>query len=152
MKHVLIFAALILVFASCGETVYFSNEMNTEDGIWKYDRVFENEFTVSDTSRRFDLVLDIQHSRDYSFQNVYMNISTHFPGDSQVVDLLSVDLADRSGKWYGNCRGDYCNLRVYLQQNVGFKDPGTYKVNFEQYTRRPELSGLATLSFKILPR
>lgn len=153
MKYLLtLVLSVALLLSACGESTFYSHSMTLEDGIWSHGDTFENEFTVTDTAARFDLVLDIVHRRNYPFQNIYMNIHTHFPADTQVTDLLSIDLADRAGNWHGNCRGEECDLRVYLQQNVGFKDPGTYRVDFDQYTRREDLRGISSFTFKILPR
>ncbi|TVQ41867.1 MAG: gliding motility lipoprotein GldH [Saprospirales bacterium] len=151
MKNLLIFFALIIIFSSCGERTYFSNTVEFEDGKWTYEDLFENSFSIADTSASYHLILDMVHDRDYPFQNVYMNITTHFPVDTAVTDLLSIDMADRFGQWHGNCRGDICNLRVFLQQNISFKEPGDYTVVFEQYTRREELNGIYELNFRIIP-
>jgi gliding motility-associated lipoprotein GldH len=142
----------LMLLTACGESAKYSNSIEFEDGVWNYDQHFENTFEISDTSGRFNLVLDINHSRDYPFQNVYMNIHTHFPDDTEITDMLSIDFADRSGVWHGNCRSDYCDLRVYLQQNIGFREAGEYRVVFEQYTRREDLRGIQSMEFKILPR
>lgn len=152
MKTLLPFLMLLLLFSSCGEKPYFSNSVEFEAGIWSYGNLFENDFIVMDTSSTYDLVLDVIHDRNYPFQNLYMNISTYFPADTNATDLLSIDMADKFGQWYGNCRGEKCNLRVFLQQNVSFRDPGDYRVVFEQYTRRENLSGIYELNFRIFPR
>ena len=151
MKYFLTLFAFLIIFSSCGERPYFSNSIEFEDGVWSYGELFENNFAIDDTSATYHLILDMVHDRDYPFQNVYMNIITHFPADTSVTDLLSVDMADRFGQWHGNCRGDICNLRVFLQQNISFKDPGDYSVVFEQYTRREDLNGIFELNFRIIP-
>ncbi len=150
----LLFAVLsvAMLLSSCGERAKFSNSVEFPEGIWSYGDDFENVFEVPDTSGRFNLVLDINHSRDYAFQNVYVNIHTHFPDDTVVTDMLSIDFADRSGAWHGNCRGDNCNLRVFLQQNIKFREAGEYNVVFEQFTRREDLTGINRMEFKVLPR
>jgi gliding motility-associated lipoprotein GldH len=152
MRYSLYFIAFFLfVFSSCGEKHYYSNSLSFEEGVWAYGDLFENDFSIDDTSATYDLILDMVHDRNYPFQNVYMNITTHFPGDTTVTDLLSVDMADRFGQWHGNCRAEICNLRVFLQQNISFKDRGEYRVAFEQYTRREHLNGIYELNFRIIP-
>lgn len=144
--------SLSLFFASCGEEVKFCNKLAFEEAQWSYENPFINQFEVRDTSRRYHLILDIEHDREYAFQNIYMKIHTRFPNDTLVTDMLSVDMADRAGQWHGNCRGDICYLRVFLQQNISFRDLGEHQIKFEQFTRRENLSGIHSLEFKILPR
>ncbi len=148
----LAFLLAAVLLSSCGERAKFSNSVEFPEGIWNYEDKFENVFEVPDTSGRFNLVLDIIHSREYPFQNVYVNIHTYFPDDTVVTDLLSIDFADRAGAWHGNCRGDHCNLRVFLQQNIKFREAGKYRVVFEQFTRREDLAGINRMEFKVLPR
>ncbi|TVR83518.1 MAG: hypothetical protein EA409_02660 [Saprospirales bacterium] len=144
--------ALTILFSSCGEEVKFSNKITFDGAEWTYENPFVNRFEVTDTSHRYHLVLDIEHERDYAFQNIYMKIHTRFPNDTLVTDMLSVDMADRAGQWHGNCRGEICYLRVFLQQNISFRDPGEHLIEFEQFTRREHLPGIHSLEFKILPR
>lgn len=137
--------------SGCKESTYYSNDFELEEGVWTYNQPFINEFEVRDTASTYNLILDIRHDREYSFQNIYMQISTHFPGDTAVTDLLTVDMADRAGKWNGNCSGTTCDLRVYLQQKISFRELGTHRVVFEQFTRNEQLEGIEKMSFKIIP-
>jgi len=106
---------------------------------------------VKDTSQRQDLHLELNHSADFGYENLYLKIKTEFPNGDIKDEQLSIDLADGFGKWIGSCKKENCLIKIYLLESFKFAEPGDYKFSFEQYSREDQLKGIRSLNFKITP-
>ena len=91
---------------------------------WTYDNVLDHKLSITDTSKRYDLYLEIDHTTDYEFQNIYMNVYTKYPSGKELKQPLNLNLAEITGKWKGKCKGERCKALVVLQQNTYFNELG----------------------------
>lgn len=145
----LVFFALL--FSSCSrDRVIYEEVYNVEGGTWKHGQLHNFEFEVSDTSANYRLLLYLEFAIDYRWQNFYTQITTTFPGDSVRSDVLSLELASKSGEWFGNCNGEECNLTIPLQENVRFHQQGRYSIAFDQYMREDVLDGIHAIGLKLI--
>ena len=149
-KKLFFLLVLLSIFASCVDQ--FDQEVvhKIDDEIWEYQETLDFDFKVDDTTALYTFFMDIDHSIDYPFQNLYTKIQTTYPDAEIKEDVLSFELCDDFGLWQGKCRGELCKVRVPLQTKARFKAIGDYILNFEQYTRRDSLSGLRQLALRVI--
>ena len=124
--------------------------MEIEGEGWEYkdQKIFEIE--ISDDSTYYDLILDVNHSIEYSFENIYVNVHTTFPSGEKTTDKVSLQLTDDLDQWQGKCNNSACNVSILLQERVYFKELGKYTIAFEQFNRRNPLIGIQSLTLKLL--
>lgn len=134
---------------ACQNNFIYDEAIRPTADFWPYDQALTFDFTVQDTSRRYEFLLDIRHSRDYPYQNLYTQITTVFPDEMIQQDVVSLELANKLGLWEGNCRGKDCELTIALQERARFDTPGDYQLRFEQYTRQDSLPGVKELRLRI---
>jgi len=60
-----------------------------------------------------------------------------------------LELAAKSGFWFGRCNSKRCKLSLPLQEQVHFKQTGTYRITLEQYSRKDTLSGIFGLGLEL---
>lgn len=146
----LAFLFILSLLVGCAEP--FDQEVihTIDDGTWSYEEPLVFDFNIDDTSAVYTFFMDIDHSIDYPFQNLYTKIQTTYPDTEVKQDVLSFELCDNFGLWQGKCRGDLCKVRVPLQTKARFKATGSYQLSFEQYTRRDSLSGLRQLALRVV--
>ncbi len=149
MKPTLALLMIVCFLTSCKEEVYYSSAKAFEEAGWSYEDIHKATFEVIDSSRTFDLFLDIEHSPLFEYQNIYCKLSTVFPSGKKTEQQLPINFADNKGMWYGKCSSSECKLRVVLQQNVAFKEPGSYTITFEQFSRKPVLEEISSIDFII---
>jgi len=142
---------LIILFflTACGEKTFYSVDFQEENGSWAFADSKEVQFSIEDTTRAYDLVLDLEHGIEYKYQNIYFKVNTQFPDKTSQDQILPVDLADRFGTWYGKCTSKTCSVRIFLQQKTYFNQIGDYQISFEQYSREDPLEYVHALGFKI---
>ena len=150
MKKILFALCLTSLFLiSCGKNFIYEKSFPIKNGEWAYVDTLDFNFEIQDTSKIYNLYLNIEHSTDYGFQNLYINIYTQFPTGERIKELVSVELAAKGGIWFGECDSEKCRLEVPIQQNAFFNQAGNYAVTVEQYMRKNPLSGVGEIAFKI---
>ncbi len=117
---------------------------------WAYRDSIRFAFSVSDTSRYYDLNLGVVHGKDYAWQNAYVLIRTAFPGDSVKTDVISLELADGAGGWLGSCSGKQCRLTIPLQRRFRFPLSGDYSLTFVQNMRQEVVPGILGLRLSVV--
>lgn len=148
-KHlywVLIFGLFI---TACGHrTVYSEHHALPESG-WTYADSLNFSVEIVDTLRLYDLIIDLVHQKDYPFQNLYTRIHTTFPDGKRLTQVLSLELAGKTGKWEGRCSGSRCRLSLPIQKKAYFNQSGNYAFTIEQYMRVDSLKGIQSLGLRV---
>ena len=149
MKILGLFFAVMLFCIGCGDN-YIANETKTIPAYgWTYRDSLAYHFDISDTTKLYNLYLDIKHDDTYPLQNLYTFIKTDYPNGKQYKQQLNIDLASKSGNWNGKKSwfGNEYNTRIVLQEGAFFNQIGTYKLGLQQYLRQDSLQGLKSLTF-----
>ncbi len=140
----------MICFLACAEKPFFYQEEKINETSWKYEDKAVFEFEIQDTVGSYNLELELNHSSEFSFQNIYVAIETHFPDGKKTDDNISLQLMNKMGSWIGDCSSKTCTINFVLQQNTYFKQAGIYKLSLAQDGRNPVLDGIQSLGFRIL--
>ena len=148
IKTIFGIGVIILLFASCDSTNYhFKENLDFDNATWKYSDTTDFKVMIDDTLKRYNIGLNLNHSKDYLHQNIYLRIHTKFPDGKRFSQRVNIDLADKSGKWYGKCSGSSCKVEAYIQQDAFFNQVGEYTFTVEQFTRNENLENINNLMF-----
>lgn len=139
-----------LVSGCGGADVVFEQEQSFADRQWAYADSVSFDFTVEDTSSRYDMVLTVDHGTDFAHQNFYVALTTHLPSGQILQQPLSLELADNFGEWYGDCSGGGCSIDIALQQGTRFADRGDYRLVVAQYSREDVLADIDGIGFQLI--
>ena len=139
----------VMLFTSCGPNYIFEETTTIENQAWTYQDTIDFKAEITDTLRIFNLYLYIEHAVDYSHQNVYIQIYTLFPSGQRTKERISIDFADKTGQWYGDCDNEWCQLRIPIQEGAFFNAIGMHTFTIEQYMRVDPLQGIKSISMKI---
>jgi gliding motility-associated lipoprotein GldH len=142
MKNTIYFIFLILVFVSCGPKVIFEEKAEINNGVWTKDQKLSYSFEVTDTIKKYDILLNVNSNKEYKYQNIYINIETIFPKGNKTEDLVSLEISKPNGEPFGKCSGDECTTPILLQEKVKFPSLGKYIINMYQYSRLQSIEGL----------
>ncbi len=142
---------VLLFLAGCSSEALYEKRIALPDAGWSYEDTLRFDFEIEDTAQLYTLSLEVEHSDEYPFQNLYVRIHTGYPNGESSVQLVSLELAEKTGVWLGKCRGSTCRLRIPIQSKTYFNQPGTYTLALEQYMRRSPLPGLKGFTFRVEP-
>lgn len=145
------FILLLAAFLqSCGPEPMFDNTKKIPGSVWKEDDVVRFEVPVTDTSSLFRFFLNIRHSTDYRYANVFFFIHTTFPDGTLARDTVECIVADKSGKWLGRGITNIRDNQVMLRSGLRFPQAGTYVFEFRQAMREEELEGIKDIGLRII--
>lgn len=150
MKGNIWFVSLLMVImASCGPNYIFEETKPVAGEAWSYADSIQFQFNITDTASIYNQSLEVVHTTDYGFQNLYVKVNTIFPDGNRTSQVLSLELASKIGLWYGDCNEEQCSLQIPIQNNIFFPMPGTYTFVLEQYMRKDPLEGIQSFELQI---
>ena len=143
------FMFMLLVLMACSEKYVFEKKHDLEKASWDQENLLNYAFNIADTSKIYHLILELEHSTDYLYQNCYLKIHTQFPNGEKSSQVLSIDFADGIGRWHGDCNKTTCTLLIDLQKKIYFNQLGNHSIVLEQYMRKNPLEGISGIALKL---
>lgn len=140
---------LILTLFSCGKSYLYNEEVSILNDEWTDTDSLNFQFNIPDTTKIYNILLDVQHSPEYAFQNMYVEIYTAFPSGERIKEMVSLELANRAGAWYGDCNSRVCELEIPIQEGAFFNKMGDYEITIKQFMRKNPLKGVQGMGLKI---
>jgi gliding motility-associated lipoprotein GldH len=146
-------AALILIvvltFASCDPTGVFEKNTPIDPAGWQISNKVPFELDVTDTLALLNFYINIRHTTDYKYRNIFLFVDTFFPEGTQSRDTIEIVLADAKGRWFGKGIGNIRSNQVLLKRGFSFPMKGHYKFRLEQGMREQELTGIQDVGIRI---
>lgn len=140
----------VTVFMACDPPNYiYEDSRSFLDRPWVYPDSSVYRFSIKDTSRYYNLLLELDHGKKYPYENLYVRFVTTFPDASTTSDVVSISLADESGTWYSDCRGKTCTFYLTLQDQAIFKQKGEYSIKVIPWMRMDTIQDVYRLAFKV---
>ncbi len=143
-----VFLIGLLMLNSCNSNLIIT-ESKTIDGDWAKEDTIAFVFEINDTLTDFSFFINIRHSMEYKYRNIYFFVNTEFPNGSFSNDTIECVLADIRGKWYGNGLGEIKENKILIRNDLRFPVNGLYRFNFVQAMREDYLSGLSDIGIEI---
>lgn len=140
----LLLSVIFFAMSSC-QTYFFDEKNEFKDGEWNFKTLVDFKFNIDDTTRVYNLFLEVNHSTEYSAQNFYSRVHVRFPDGQERKQQISVELADGRGEWIGKCSGKNCVRRIPFMPNAVFDRTGNYQLKFEQFSRTETLKGVKSM-------
>ena len=137
-----------LAFVGCGESYVFDESHDLKTEYWRYNDSLVYTVDIQDTAKRYDIIAAVQHSDDYTNENLYLKIGTKFPDGKAQQDIISLELANAKGEWYGK-GSSTVSLDIPLQTKARLMQKGKYTFSFKQYTRTDSLQGVKSVGLRV---
>ncbi len=119
---------LFFLFSSCGNNIY-QQYYSFNDNAWHSDSLINYKYNIIDTINPYTLSLNIRHTTDYKFQNLFVFLDGYYQ------DTVEIILANKNGKWLGSGISDIRELNYVFDDNRIFYKKGEYKLIVEQAMR-----------------
>ena len=138
----------LLLLSACGPAVVYDEEVALP-GQWTYADSAVFAYEIADTSLRYDLQLSLKHTDAFPTQNLYARFVTAYPNGLRESQPVSLELADKYGRWLGDCGGERCTLTVPIQRGAQYPEPGRYGLILHQYGRTEALNGVEGVGLSV---
>ena len=137
-------AFLLIAFSSCDrDRVY--DDYKPLNG-WHKDSLVTFKLNNIDSSKVYDLFINIRNNNEYSYSNLFLITEIKFPQGKVISDTLEYEMARPDGEWLGTGFGDVKENKLWYKEKVRFNEPGQYKVTIQQAMRKNgEVDGIEVL-------
>jgi len=145
--HLLICSLFFL--SSCDKSRIIEENKQLKEYQWSYEDAQTFTAEIKDTSQHYNIYVNVRHSFQFGWRNVWVKIQTTFPDSSRFEKRVNLVLSEPDGHWYGDCLGDNCDMQIPIQQNAIFPQPGTYTFKISQDMRVNPLGLIKSVGMRI---
>ena len=137
-----------LCLSTCTTVDLYEKTVSLSDHEWKSDNKPEFNFTITDTTSRYQAFFVIRHTEKYSYKNIWINLYSQPPGDTLHKAPYEIQLATNEKGWLATGMDDIYEHREKLTQPVKLK-AGTYKLILENIMREDPLKEVLNVGIRI---
>lgn len=141
--------SMLLLFTACDQTRLFEEYKVIEDYNWHYQDTVEFELTVKDTTASYDMLLNLRHTGNYPYRNIWVQLVSKAPNGGVNQLKNEFKLAEKDGRWTGNGLGGIYDHRFRVKQNFRFGRKGTYKFKVIHLMRKENLKGIMDVGLRV---
>ncbi|RKR10334.1 protein involved in gliding motility GldH [Flavobacterium sp. 90] len=142
----------ILLF-SCDKKRVF-DQYKSVGSAWHKDSIVTFDLPVLDSTKRYNLFVNLRDNNNYPFNNLFLIVATETPSGFTKVDTLEYQMANPDGTLLGNGFTDIKESKLFYKEDVKFR--GKYKVHIKQAVRESgkipgvqALDGITDVGFRI---
>jgi gliding motility-associated lipoprotein GldH len=139
----------VMLLVACHPDRVYEQNVEINKYIWNKDVKTKYEVTIEDTTQHYDIYVNVRHTNFYYYSNLWIMVYTTFPDGHRLNQRVELQLAEKDGKWDGECLGDICDISLELQKNAIFDQKGKYIFEFEQIMRHDQLPAIMAMGLKI---
>lgn len=129
----------LIGLSSCNQNALVDTFHELPETGWSYTEVISDSFEVSNPEFFHQLFVNLRISGEYEFANIYLKLSITAPDSSVKEETVTINLADKTGKWLGSGIGDIITYQEPILGKQNLKNAGIYKVKMEQFMRLENL-------------
>jgi gliding motility-associated lipoprotein GldH len=153
IKNSILLVCVTILLFSCDKKRVF-DEYKSVGSAWNKDSIVSFDLPVLDSTKRYNLFLNIRDNNNYKFNNLFVIVALESPNGYTKVDTLEYIMANPDGTLLGNGFTDIKESKLVYKENVRFR--GSYKVHIKQAVRENGkvpgvsfLEGITEVGFRI---
>jgi gliding motility-associated lipoprotein GldH len=139
----------LFTLTSCDRARIFEENQQVKDYKWQYEDAKTFTVEIKDTNQHYNLFVNVRHSFQFEWRNVWVKITTTFPDGKSFDKRVNLVLSEPDGHWLGDCLGDNCDRQVSIQQNAIFPKTGKYTFKIAQDMRITPLTAIKSVGLRV---
>ncbi len=128
-----------ILLMSCDPQMVFDQLKSTGNERWAWDENRSFEIPMEDSTALYNIYINVRHTKEYPFENLYVFILLKSPEGSVLKDTVDIRLANARGKWLGDGFGNIKFVREKYREGVRFGRSGIYSIELSQGMRVEEV-------------
>jgi gliding motility-associated lipoprotein GldH len=140
-----LFLLVLICFLSCDKKRVF-DDYKSVGAAWEKDSIVTFDFKQEDTTKLYNLFVNLRANQAYQFNNLYVIVAMERPGGLTKVDTLQYQMTNPDGSLLGQGFSDIKESKLFYKENLRFDTIGDYKVRIQQAVRQTgKIEGIQTL-------
>ncbi len=140
---------LIISICSCIDRNQFAENRTITNEKWGSGQIIRFEYENNDTLQVKNVFINLRHSNQYPYSNIYFFVTTLAPNGMSIRDTVEYMLADNNGKWLGSGIGNLHSIQLAYKRNVRFGQQGKYIFYIQHGMRETILEGVTDIGLLI---
>jgi gliding motility-associated lipoprotein GldH len=150
VRNFLVTLFLAIAIGSCAKIDLFEKQADIPSQEWFYNNVPSFTFRITDTSSLYNIYIVLRHTDAYNYNNIWLRITSKFPGDSTSFQNINLRLATDANGWEGTGTDDIFEVRKNITPGpVPFKKSGEYTFSISQIMRENPLKHILNVGLRI---
>ncbi len=142
----------VILFAGCTSDIFYQVNKPIENHSWTYAQIPTFTIPITDKSRPFDIWVNIRHTGEYNYSNLFLLVHQKGPGNRDTTYKHELPLAQQDGRWLGANAGNLYENQFLLKENYLFPDTGTYSIAIEQNMRENPLREVTDVGVQLIQK
>jgi len=134
---------------SCNEESAFEANQSIPNQKWLYEDTLWFETSILDTISLYDVSLNIRHTNEYEFNNLWLKLLTIYPNGDMEEAPLNIPMANDEGQWFGSGLGSILENNIVIQQKALLKTEGNYRFGIVQNMRKSPLEEVLDVGIQL---
>jgi gliding motility-associated lipoprotein GldH len=139
----------IMLFSSCDPGRLYDDNKIIPGDQWHYKNAIPFDVQVIDTTKFYNVYVNLRVSSEYKYNNIFMWVNTTNPARKTDQRRIEIRLADDGGKWLGKGLGDIYDYRFPVFQKIRFPNSGFYRFELEQNMRDDTLMYVKAVGVRV---
>lgn len=141
--------ASIFSIYSCETNLAYTESKSIDGSGWLKTDTLVFSPQVDDNSVPYNVYVWVRHSKDFETSNLWLKVISEPMLTQDSTFLVDVPIADKTGKWLGDCSASLCTQKILLKENYRFQDLEAFKVEVVQYMRSDDLQEVKNIGLEI---
>jgi gliding motility-associated lipoprotein GldH len=144
-------AAILILLVGCDSKRVFEDNVEFRDRNWKITQPVQFEFQIADSSKKYNVLMNIRNSLDYPYARIFVNYDLKKDSTQLNKKMISEYLFDqKTGKPFGTSGiGDIYDHQFQILKNYSFEKVGVYKIRLEQFMRMDTIPGIIAIGIRV---
>lgn len=144
---ILLVACLMI---GCDKNRVYEKNVGVKEYKWDNSVTFHFDVEIDDTISLYNLFLNIRHTNNYPFTNLWVNLKTTFPSGRSGDTKQQLVLGDnKRGKWNGDCMNDICDAQLVIWEMSSFPEYGEYRFEVSHLMRTNPLPSIMDVGLRL---
>jgi len=145
-------AAILILLISCDSKRVFEDNVEFRDRNWKIAEPVQFEFQIADSSKKYNLFMNLRNSLDYPYARIFVNYDLLKQDSTELNKKMVAEYLfdQKTGKPFGKSGiGDIYDHQFPILKNYSFKQVGVYKIRLNQFMRMDTIPGILAVGLRV---
>ncbi|NEU09238.1 gliding motility lipoprotein GldH [Flavihumibacter sp. R14] len=116
---------------------------------WSYINKIRVPVTIEDEKANYNIYVNLRHTGDYKYSNIFLLIGTQAPGGKLVKERKEFKLALPDGQWLGKGSGNLYSYQLPYKEKIKLDKKGQYFFEVEQNMRDNPLKEVTDIGIRV---
>jgi gliding motility-associated lipoprotein GldH len=152
MRTYFSFVLILVLLVGCDSRRVFEDNVEFRERNWKINEPVQFEFQISDSSKKYNVLMNIRNSLDYPYARIFVNCDLQKQDSSSLSKKMIAEYLfdQKTGKPFGTSGiGDIYDHQFPILKNYSFEKAGSYKMKLNQFMRMDTIPGIIAVGVRV---